>query len=50
MARAIVFQKAENVKHIDEATSLAESKAGRFIKSIDKGIPGNHTRLLYNDR
>lgn len=50
IARAIVFQNAENVKNIDNATSLAWSKAGRFIKSIDKGIPGNHTSLLYNGK
>lgn len=43
-------KRRKNVKNIDEATSLARSKAGGFIKSIDKGIPGNHTRLLYNGK
>lgn len=49
-ARAIVFQKAKDFEDINDATSLSRSKAGRFNKSIDKGIPGNHTRLLYNGK
>ena len=27
-----------------------QSKTGRFIKSIDKGIPSSHTRVLYNGK
>ena len=27
-----------------------ESDTGRFLKSIDKGLPNDHTRLLYNNR
>lgn len=49
-ARAIVFQKAKDFEDINDATSLSRSKAGRFNKSIDEGIPGNHTRLLYNGK
>lgn len=50
VARSIVFQNAWDVKVIEDVTSLSRSKSGRFVKSIDKGMPSRHTRILYNGR
>lgn len=48
IARSIVSQRARDVKVTQVSTSLVRSKAGRFVKSIDKGIPSSHTRALCN--
>lgn len=39
-----------NIKVTEDITSLPRSKPGRFVKSINKGIPDSHTRLLYNGK
>lgn len=47
-ARSLVGKKAWEVKVKEDYTSLMRTKTGRFIKSIDKGLPSSHTRILYN--
>lgn len=34
----------------DPKTLFCKAKVGRFIKSIDKALPGKHTRIIYNGR
>ncbi len=38
------------MKVTEDSTSLSRSKTGRFVKFVDKRIPDNHTRTLYNDK
>lgn len=50
IARSVGRKKPWVMKADEDHTSLMRSKTGRFIKSIDKGIPSSHTRALYNGK
>ena len=47
---ASILGAAKSVKLEQRAEKFYTTKVGRFTKSLDKALPGPHTRLLYNGR
>lgn len=51
-ARALMYQKTAQflISSGLKKKKFYESDTGRFLKSIDKGLPNDHTCLLHNNR